>query len=154
MSVPPSPASLRSSRIAAIVLLVLSLAYGFAATRIEYSFSSDPLGPRVFPVLLAATLALLSLIYLVRPGHTEEWPGGALLARSIALPALVLIAALLMEPLGFPIAMFVMTAGIGWLFGASAVSAIVGGVIQTALWYLIFGYLLDVYLPAGALFAN
>jgi putative tricarboxylic transport membrane protein len=151
---PPSPATLRSNRIAAVVILLLSLAYGIAGSQIEYSFSSDPLGPRFFPVMLACVLALLSLFYLVRPGEGEDWPGGALLARSIALPALVLISALLLEPAGFPIAMFVLTAGVGWLFGASLVATIVGGVVQSALWYFVFARLLEVYLPAGILFAR
>lgn len=154
MTTPQSAASARSGRIAALVILIFSIVYGFLGSRIEYSFSSDPLGPRVFPMLLAAILALLSLVYLLRPGHAEDWPGGALLARSIALPALVLIAALLMEPAGFLAAMFVLTAGVGWLFGASPLTAVIGGVVQSALWYFIFGWLLEVYLPAGALFSS
>jgi putative tricarboxylic transport membrane protein len=154
MSTPSSAASLRSNRIAAAVILALSLAYGIAGSRIEYAFSSDPLGPRVFPVMLACALALLALIYLFRPGEAEDWPSGTLLARSIALPLLVLISALMLEPAGFPVAMFVLTAGVGWLFGASLLATIIGGVVQSALWYFVFAYLLEVYLPAGALFAR
>lgn len=153
MSIPQSAANLRSSRIAAIVILVLSIAYGIAGSRIEYAFSSDPLGPRAFPVLLAAVLALLSLVYLLRPGEAEDWPSGALLSRSIALPVLVLISALILEPAGFFIAMFVLTAGVGWLFGASPAAAVINGVLQSALWYVVFAYLLEVYLPAGVLLA-
>jgi putative tricarboxylic transport membrane protein len=104
--------------------------------------------------MLACILALLALIYLFRPGEGKDWPGGALLARSIALPALVLISALLLEPAGFPVAMFVLTAGVGWLFGTSLVAAAIGGVAQSALWYFVFAWLLEVYLPAGILFAR
>ena len=154
MSTQPSPANLRSNRIAAVVILLLSLAYGIAGSQIAYAFSSDPLGPRVFPVLLACMLALLALVYLFRPGEAETWPGGALLARSVALPVLVLVSALILEPAGFPIAMFVMTAGVGWLFGASPMAAVLGGVVQSALWYVVFATLLEVYLPVGALFAR
>ena len=154
MSTPSSAANLRSNRTAAIVILLLSLAYGVAASRIQYAFSSDPLGPRFFPVLLAAILALLSLIYLLRPGEAEPWPGGELLARSIALPGFILISALILEPAGFPIAMFVLTAGVGWLFGASLRAALLGGIAQAALWYVVFGTMLEVYLPAGVLFAR
>lgn len=142
-----------SNRIAALVLLLFSLVYGYAGSTIEYSFASDPLGPRVFPVLLAATLGLLSLIYLVTPGQSETWPHGTVLMRCIALPALVLIAALLFEPIGFAASMFVMTAGVGRIFGASWKASLIGGLIQAALWYLVFGYLLEVYLPVGELFA-
>jgi putative tricarboxylic transport membrane protein len=70
------------------------------------------------------------------------------------LPVLVLVSALILEPAGFPIAMFVMTAGVGWLFGASPMAAVLGGVVQSALWYVVFATLLEVYLPVGALFAR
>ncbi|QIB33707.1 tripartite tricarboxylate transporter TctB family protein [Ancylobacter pratisalsi] len=147
----PLPGML-SNRIAAVALLGFSLLYGVAGNAIEYSFSSDPLGPRVFPILLAAILALLSLIYLFAPGHAEEWPEGAVLMRCIALPALVLIAALLFEPLGFAASMFIMTTGVARIFGASWKASLIGGLVQAALWYVVFGYLLEVYLPAGELF--
>jgi putative tricarboxylic transport membrane protein len=143
----------RSNRIAALMLLALSLLYGFAGSGIEYAFSSDPLGPRVFPVLLAAILALLSLIYLFVPGQSETWPQGTLLVRCMALPVLVLVAALILEPLGFAASMFVLTAGVARIFGASWRASFVGGLVQAALWYFVFGYLLEVYLPTGELFS-
>ncbi|MFT0858717.1 tripartite tricarboxylate transporter TctB family protein [Ancylobacter sp. G4_0304] len=143
-----------SNRIAAIILLLFSLLYGYAGSVIEFSFSSDPLGPRVFPVLLAAILGLLSLIYLFVPGEGETWPQGTVLMRCIALPALVLIAALLFEPIGFAGSMFVMTTGVARIFGASWKASLIGGFIQAALWYVIFGYLLEVYLPVGELFVT
>lgn len=149
----PPASGARSNRIAALVLLAFSLVYGVAGSGIEYAFASDPLGPRVFPVLLAAILGLLSLVYLFVPGQSETWPQGTVLLRCIALPALVLIAALLFEPLGFAASMFVMTAGVGRIFGASWKASLIGGLVQAALWYLVFGYLLEVYLPVGELFA-
>lgn len=154
MDAPQRPlAGSLSNRLAALVLLAFSLVYGFAGSRIDYAFSSDPLGPRVFPVLLAGILGLLSLIYLLVPGRSEAWPQGSVLMRCLALPVLVLIAALLFEPIGFAGAMFVMTAGVGRIFGASWRASLIGGLVQAALWYVVFGYLLDVYLPVGELFA-
>lgn len=154
MNANPHPADDRlSNRIAALALLVFSLAYGYAGSTIEYSFASDPLGPRVFPVLLAAILGLLSLIYLFVPGRGEAWPQGTVLLRCIALPALVLIAALLFEPIGFAGSMFIMTTGVSRIFGASWKASLLCGLIQAALWYVVFGYLLEVYLPVGELFA-
>lgn len=142
-----------SNRIAALVLLAFSVIYGVAGSGIDYAFASDPLGPRVFPVLLALLLGAFSLIYLFVPGQAESWPQGTVLLRCLALPVLVLIAALLFEPLGFAASIFVMTTGVGRIFGASWRASLIGGLVQAALWYVIFGYLLDVYLPVGDLFA-
>lgn len=149
-----TPAGDRGGRIAAFCLFGLAIAYGVAASRIEYAFSSDPIGPRAFPVLLAALLALLSAIYLMRPGEGGAWPRGGLLMRSAALVALLVLAALLLEPLGFGLAMFLLTGGVAWLFGSSWLAALLGGAAQAALWFFVFGYLLEVYLPTGDIFSG
>lgn len=154
MDAPKHPqAGSLSNRLAALGLLAFSLIYGLAGSGIEYSFASDPLGPRVFPVVLAIFLGVFALIYLFVPGTSEGWPQGGVLMRCIALPALVLIAALLFEPIGFAGSMFVLTTGVGRIFGASWKASLIGGLIQAGLWYFIFGYLLEVYLPIGELFA-
>jgi putative tricarboxylic transport membrane protein len=54
--------------------------------------------------------------------------------------------------MGFGVSMFVMITGIGRIFGASWKASVIGGVVQAALWYFVFGYLLQVYLPAGSIF--
>lgn len=141
----------RSGRIGAVFLVALAVLYGVAASRIEYAFSSDPLGPRVVPLGLAAVLAGLAVLYFLRPGTAEAWPGGALLGRVVFVPALVAAAALSLEQLGFPFAIFVMTAGIARVFGARWRASVIGGLVQAAAWYALFGYLLEVYLPIGSL---
>lgn len=139
-------------RIGGVCLLALAIAYGIGGSKIEYAFASDPLGPRVMPVLLAMLLAGLCLIYLVRPGTSERFPKGLLLARILAVPVLLVTSVLLLEPAGFAISIFVMTVGVGWVFGAPLRLAIVGAIGQALLWWLVFAYLLDVYLPSGRLF--
>lgn len=71
--------------------------------------------------------------------------------RSIALLVVLVISAFLLEPLGFAAATFVLTFGVARVFGASWRASIVGGILQAAIWYLVFGYLLEVYLPTGYL---
>lgn len=139
-------------RIGGVCLLVLAIAYGIGGSQIEYAFASDPLGPRVMPVLLAILLGVLCLVYLMRPGTSERFPRGRLLARILAVPALLVTSVLLFEPAGFAISIFVLTTGVGWIFGAPLRLAVAGGVGQALLWWSVFSYLLDVYLPAGSLF--
>ncbi len=148
----PQGAGVRSGRIGAALLFVFALVYGVAGSRIEYAFSSDPLGPRVFPVALAMVLAGLSALYFLKPGSSEPWPRGATLVGAIAIPVLVGLTAILLEPLGFPVVILILTAGVGRAFGAPWAKAIGAGLVHAALWYLVFGYLLEVYLPMGSLF--
>lgn len=145
---------LSGGRRAAMCLLASSIVYGVAGSRIQYAFSSDPLGPRVFPVMLAIALAVFSMIYLARPGDAPNWPRGNLLAQSVVMIGVLVASALVLESLGFAAAMFLLCLGIGRLFGASWKAALVGSGVQAALWYFVFDYLLDVYLPVGDLLKN
>lgn len=138
-------------RIAAICLLMLAIAYGIGGSLIEYAFASDPLGPRVVPVGLAIVLGSLCLLYLKFPGSIEGFPTGPLLWRVLAVPVVLVVSVLLFEPGGFAVSMFVLTLGAARLFGASWKTALIGAAGQALLWWLVFAYLLDVYLPAGAL---
>lgn len=133
-------------------MLALAIAYGIGGSQIEYAFASDPLGPRVVPVLLAIILTALCLLYLKSPGSTEAFPKGQLLVKIAAVPLLLFTSALLLEPAGFAVSIFLLTLGVGWIFGAPLRLAVVGAVGQAALWWFVFSYLLDVYLPAGRLF--
>lgn len=141
-------------RVSAVCLIVLAVAYGIGGSVIEYAFSSDPLGPRVFPIALAAMLALLSLWYIASPGSAEGFPHGALLARVLGIPALLVFSVMLFEPLGFTIAIFVLTFGTALIFQAPLKKALIGGLGHAALWWFLFSYLLEVYLPVGDVFGG
>lgn len=139
-------------RISALILLLLAVAYGIGGSMIEYAFSSDPLGPRVVPVMLAVLLALLALIYLKYPGTAEGFPTGNSLVRVLAIPATLIVCVALFEPLGFTVSIFLLTAVTGWIFGASPKLSVIGAIVHAALWWFVFSFLLEVYLPTGAIF--
>lgn len=139
-------------RISAIVLFILAVAYGIGGSQIEYAFSSDPLGPTVMPVALAVLLGILVLIYLRYPGSAEDFPTGSSLVRILAVPLTLIVSVALFEPLGFVASIFLLTAVTGWLFGATIKVSVIGAVVHAALWWFIFSFLLEVYLPTGAIF--
>lgn len=141
----------RIGRIAAGMLMVFALVYGYFGLTIEYSFSSDPIGPRGFPAGLAVALLALGAWYWLTPGTTEEWPEQE--GRIAALAFLVVSAAcvLAMDWIGFVPAMLVLMTAIARLFGASWTLALINGVSQSLLWWLLFGPLLGGTLPKGPL---
>ena len=142
----------RVSRIAALILLAIAVVYGIAGATIEYAFSSDPLGPRAVPVMLAVILGGLSLLYLVWPGTVEAIPTGSALLRVLAIPAILAVSVALFEPIGFAGSTFVLTFATAVVFGAPLKYALPGAILQTLLWWTVFAYILQVYLPAGAIF--
>lgn len=141
-------------RASAVCLVALAIAYGLGGSVIEYAFSSDPLGPRVFPVALAVILGLLAVWYFLSPGSAEGFPTGRLLWRVLAIPALLIFSTLLFEPLGFAVAIFVLTLGTALVFEAPLKKSLIGAVGHAALWWFVFSFVLEVYLPAGALFGG
>jgi putative tricarboxylic transport membrane protein len=143
-----------AARLPALVLLLLALAYGFEATRIEYAFSSDPLGPRAFPAGLALVLAVLALAWLVRPGEAEPWPRRGLLLEIVGLVALAFLCAWLFDRAGFLIATGLFCTGVALLFRATLGRAIAGGVAQALLWWLVFAKGLRIPLPTGSWFSG
>ncbi|MBP1852408.1 tripartite tricarboxylate transporter TctB family protein [Rhizobium halophytocola] len=139
-------------RVFAAILFVFAVIYGIGGTQIEYSFSSDPLGPTVFPIALAIALCLFCAWYFFSPGSAEGFPTGRLLLRVLSIPVIMIVAVLLLEPAGFAASIFVLTLGCGIVFGASPIKAAIGAVCHAALWWFIFSYLLEVYLPVGDMF--
>lgn len=133
-----------------MVLLALAVAYGVGALRIEFAFSSDPLGPRAFPLLLSAALALLALVWAIRPGEAEPWPRGGLLLQCLALVALAFLGAWLYERAGFLAATAIVCAGVALLFRATLGQAVLCGLGNAGLWWVVFVLGLEIPLPRGA----
>ncbi len=141
-------------RVPAVVLLALALAYGYEAARIPYAFSSDPLGPRAFPLLLAGLLTLLALAWLVRPGRADPWPRGLLLLECVGLVALAFLAAWLFDRAGFLSATGLLATGVAVLFGATPLRAVATGVGLALFWWVVFVWGLRIPLPTGSWFAG
>jgi putative tricarboxylic transport membrane protein len=139
-----------SDRLTGLVLLVLAVAYGVTASGYQ-AMIGDPLGPAVFPIVLAIPLGLLSLYLVVRPGPEADWPRGrALLKQVLALVAFVAYAYLL-EPLGFLVSTFLAVVALGCLLGARLRQAAVAGAGIAVVLFVLFDSLLGLPLPAGVL---
>lgn len=140
-----------SGRITALALIAVAIIVGIGASQIEYAFSSDPLGPRAFPYLLAAILGLCGVWYLISPGEADPWPGADTLVRSAALIVVCAVAIAVMNLVGFIVSAAVICGVTAWMFGAAPAMAAIIGVAQALFWYVLFKIALGTYLPAGTL---
>ena len=93
-----------SDRVLGAVCVVASAAMAWAAQDYAAAISYEPVGPRAFPLLLAAGLGLSGLWLVLRPTAGTEAFHGVPWKPTAGCAAAVLAYALLFQWLGFPLA--------------------------------------------------
>jgi putative tricarboxylic transport membrane protein len=142
-----------SDRLTGTLLLAFTAWYGVTAWSIQPSFFSDPLGSRAFPLAVAIFLAPLALYLLVRrPAGAIVWPERALWPTLIVTLAAFLVYSVMMEPFGFIVANVVVFTILALVFRAPPVKGAIAAVVATLVLYVLFGWILELYLPTGELF--
>ncbi|RMA41475.1 tripartite tricarboxylate transporter TctB family protein [Rhodophyticola porphyridii] len=125
-----------SIRLAGVAIFLVAALYAWTAQDYTASFG-DVLGPSVFPVMVGIPAMALALSLVVFPGGTVSWPSGdRLLRQAMALAALV-VYALLLERLGFPIATAALIAVVAIILdGPPGKSLLIGVAGSLSLWVL------------------
>jgi putative tricarboxylic transport membrane protein len=140
-----------NDRILGLLALLFAALLAWKGWGLEAPFAYEPVGPRAFPLLLAAVIGLCGLWLLLRGREqAEPNPPGANL-RIAAMVGLVIAYALVFERLGFVLSTTLMTVFVGRLFGGRWRACVLGGVAMSVLFYLLFDKVFDVVLPTGLL---
>ncbi len=133
-------------------MLVVALGYILSARGIETSFMSDPVGPRLFPYMVATVVILCSLVMILRPDPDEEWPAGPMLLQlGIALVALLVYAEAI-SPLGFLIPTTIVAGILSWQIGGNPVRSALTGLGLAVGLFVLFRVILGLSLrglPTG-----
>ena len=138
-----------SDRIFGSAVMVLSGLIVWAASLIEESFIQDPLGPKAFPVVIAAIMGLAGLVMVARPDAEPHWPGLVKLAELVATLGVLAAYAQLLPLAGFVLSTMVATAFLCWRLGATPRQSLTGGVAIAVGIYLLFQHLLGLNLAKG-----
>ena len=138
-------------RLVALIFLVLCIAYGVAAQRIELLFGAEfsPFNARTFPTLLAGAGAVVALLILIAPqSGRADAPSQPLRWKPVAaLTAAVFAYAWLIEWVGFLLASVAFLAVSCWLLGERNWRVIAGVAVGISLsLFLILDVMLDIYL--------
>ena len=125
-----------SIRLAGVAIFMVAALYAWTAQDYTASFG-DVLGPSVFPVMVGIPAMALALSLVVFPGGSVSWPSGPrLLRQAMALAALIAYA-LLLEPLGFPLATAAVIAAVAMVLdGPPLKSSLIGIIGSLSLWVL------------------
>lgn len=116
-----------ADRIFGAVMIVLALGYILSAMNIQTSFMSDPVGPRVFPYMVAGVVILCSLVMVFKPDPNAEWPGPMMALKIGAALAVLVGYALLIRPMGFILPTIVASAALSYMISPRPVPAALAG---------------------------
>lgn len=137
-----------TDRITGLLVVVLALAYFVSATQLDEPFFADPMGPKLFPMVIASVAIICGIVMLVKPDQEPAWPGLATLGQ-IALAVVALIAyAYTLKPLGFLISTALVGGAISYLINANTKNAAVTGVCMSVFLFLIFKFIFGLSLFA------
>ena len=140
-----------SDRILGGAGLALSAFYIWQATRIQESFMSDPVGPKGFPFIIGAALAIASLAIILRPDPAAHWPAAGKLLEILVAAAVMVAYGLALEDLGFVPATILASAYFSWRLGARPLEAAAAGVAISVGIYAVFHLALGLNLAVGPL---
>ena len=138
-----------SDRIFGGVALVLALLMAWATTLIEESFIQDPLGPKGFPLMIAAAMAISAVAIIFKPDAEPRWPALVKLAELVVTVGVFVAYAQLLPVVGFVADTAVATTFLCWRLGANARQSLTGGVVIAIGIYVVFQHLLGLNLAKG-----
>jgi len=140
-----------NDRILGAAALLLAAFLTWQGYDLEAPFAYEPVGPKAFPLLLAAVIGLCGLRLLARGGNpVAANPPGAN-TRIAVMVGLVAGYALLFQWLGFVLATAAMATLVGRLFGGAWGRCAIGGAGLGVAGFLLFDKVMDVVLPVGLL---
>jgi putative tricarboxylic transport membrane protein len=114
-------------RIFGAVMIVLALGYILSATNIQTSFMSDPVGPRLFPYMVAGVIILCSLVMVLRPDPQAEWPAPMMLLKLLTALVVLVGYAMVIRPWGFIIPTVLASGLISYMISPRPVQAALAG---------------------------
>lgn len=140
-----------SDRIFGAFGLCLAIFYAWATLQIEESFLSDAVGPKTFPLGVAAILAVASIAIVLRPDAEPEWPSLGRLAEILAAVVVMVLYAEFLDIAGFIIASTFAAAYLTWRLGSAPLqSLLIGACTALGIW-IIFKPVLGLSLASGPL---
>jgi len=137
-----------SDRIFGLLVAAVALAYIASATQIQTSFLTDPVGPKLFPMLIGAVAFICAIGILYKPDAEPVWPGVKTML-ALAISAAVLVAyAYALKPLGFIIPTAIVSTVLSYQIHSHIKSALLTGVGLSVGLFCLFKYALGLGLFA------
>ena len=131
-----------SDRIFGVVMIIVALGYFLSARTIQTPLFPDPMGPKSFPMMIAAGVILCSIVIVLKPDDEPHWPPSQALF-AILIAALVMVGyAYALKPLGFLIPTAIASAILSYQLSPRAPQAAITGLGLSVGLFILFKYAL------------
>lgn len=138
-----------SDRIFGLFGILLAIGFAISALAIEESFLSDAVGPKAFPLILAALLGLTSAVIALRPDPEPHWPALGRLAEIAAAAVVMILYAQMLPVAGFVVATAFAAGYLAWRLGSGPFETLLTGIGTSVGIYVIFHLVLGLSLARG-----
>jgi putative tricarboxylic transport membrane protein len=129
-----------SDRITGLIVSVLALAFFASASQLEMPFFSDPVGPKTFPMLVAAVGFISGCVMVLRPDAEPEWPMLSTVVRLLIAVAVLVLYAFGLKPLGFLLPTAVAAGAISYQIKPAALASVITGAGLSVGLFIIFKF--------------
>ena len=137
-----------SDRIFGVLVGLIALGFIATATQVQTSFLSDPVGPKLFPIIISVVALICSVAVIINPDSDPSWPPlKTFLALFVCV--IVLIAyALALKPLGFLVPTAICSAVLSFQIHANFKTAVLSGIGLSVVLFSVFKFALGLSLFA------
>lgn len=142
-------AGLLGDRISGLLILLIGIGAIWHAASLDVPFAADPVGPKVFPMIVGAVLVLAGACILARPEEVA-WEVGDY-GRVVLVAAASAVYPLLLEPLGFTLATTLLCFACAKAYRGPTLASIVGSTLLAVSFLLLIDIVLGLPLPRGPL---
>jgi putative tricarboxylic transport membrane protein len=103
-------------------------------------FFSDPVGPKTFPMLVAAVGFISGCVMVLRPDAEPEWPMLSTVVRLLIAVAVLVLYAFGLKPLGFLLPTAVAAGAISYQIKPAALASVITGAGLSVGLFIIFKF--------------
>ncbi|MBX2881089.1 MAG: tripartite tricarboxylate transporter TctB family protein [Granulosicoccus sp.] len=137
-----------SDRIFGCLAICVALAFIASATQIQTSFLMDPVGPKLFPMLIGGVAVICGLGMLIKPDADPVWPPALTFIKLASAVAVLVAYAYTLRPLGFLIPTAVAAGILSYQIKPKLLQAVLTGLGLSIGLFLLFKYALGLGLFA------
>lgn len=131
-----------SDRLFGLIVAVVALAYMAGATQIQTSFLTDPVGPKLFPILIGGVALVCAFAVIINPDDEPAWPPAKTWVALLVCVLVLVGYAYALKPLGFLIPTAIAAGVLSYQIGHNLKAALLTGLGLSVGLFIIFKYAL------------